>query len=185
MDLADEGLFLGVMRRCVVDVVLVRRLVSVGRDAVPDAVVLELTRPDLHDAVDHLALEPVEVFRRVVGRDAGVDAVVPAVDPADQVVSTDHAVGHQRVPVLTAPAEHRMAVVEPHDDEVHAPCVGGDRLAVLEFVPDRHGHVRARLLPCPGHRLPPPTSVFPVHLKRHSSPDRRSSRSLRRAGPWS
>ena len=79
--------------------------------------------------------EFVEGFVVAVRTDAGVVAIVPVVDAADQVVASDGAVGEQGAAMQAAPVEDRDVVVVADDDEVYVGYqrVGG--LAVFEFAP--------------------------------------------------
>ena len=52
----------------------------------------------------------------VVARNAGVEHVVPAMESANQVVSADFAVSHQRTAVQATPVQHRVVVIEANDN---------------------------------------------------------------------
>ena len=69
----------------------------------------------------------------VVFADAGVEAIVPVVDAADQIVAIDMAIGQQGATVQAAAVEYRDGLVMPDDDEIDLADqrIGG--LPVLEL----------------------------------------------------
>jgi hypothetical protein len=66
------------------------------------------------------ARELLEHLGVVVGAHAGVDAVVPTVQAADEVVAHDVAVAEQRPAVEAAAVEHRVLVTSADDHQVDA-----------------------------------------------------------------
>ena len=100
--------------------VLVAALVQVGVERLGVA----------HEEVGHLggvdeqavAVDPagelLQRLRVVVGADPGVDAVVPAVEPAEDVVSVDVAVGQQGATVEASSVEHGVLLPPADDDQV-------------------------------------------------------------------
>ncbi len=66
--------------------------------------------------------EPGVKFRQrlavVVFTDAGIHAVIPLVDPANQVITRDIAVGHQGAAVRATSVKHADPVVETNDHKV-------------------------------------------------------------------
>ena len=70
----------------------------------------------------------------IVFADARIEAVIPIVHAADQVLAVDMAVGHERAPVQTAAVEDRHVVVVAHDAEIDLAGQRISRLAVLQFV---------------------------------------------------
>jgi|GEM_PF-3751742 len=88
---------------------------------------------------DHVSVldpmrELVESFRVVVFRDAGIDAEIPPVHTADQVVAREMTVSHEGTPVLAAPVEHRDFILSvTGHDEIDILDESGDRLSDLEF----------------------------------------------------
>jgi hypothetical protein len=88
--------------------------------------------------VDHhlAAVNPRREFRQhflvVVLADAAVEPVVPVVQPADQVVAVDAAVGEQRAAVQATSVEHRHVVAVADHNEVDAADQGISRDAVLQ-----------------------------------------------------
>ncbi len=99
---------------------------------------------DLVGVDQHLAgLGPGRKFRQhfvvVVFGDACVDAVVPVVQPADEVVAVDAAVGEQRAAVQAAAVQHGdIVAVADHDQvDIADQRIGGR--AVLELGPARDG----------------------------------------------
>ena len=131
VDLRDVRLLRAVLVR------VVEQPVVGGRDAPfrPHRAVLdELVLVQQHLAVDDVAAEFVDPLGRVVGGDAGVEPVVPAVHAADQVGALDPAVGQQRAPVRAAALEHVHRGTAAYEHEVDAVglrvggCVVGQRV---------------------------------------------------------
>ena len=81
---------------------------------------LVLIHPDL--VAFHPGAEAVELFRGIVGADAGLVAVVPVVKATDDISALDAAVGHQGTAVRAAAVEHRdLLLVRPADEnQIHA-----------------------------------------------------------------
>jgi hypothetical protein len=92
---------------------------------------------------DLVALDPgCEAVQRLgvgVLADAGVQAVVPAVDPADQVGAVDVTVGHERAAMQAAPEQDRAAVVPAHDHQIDLADEGSLGLTIDELGPDGDG----------------------------------------------
>ena len=159
----------------------VETLVHVGRVRLR---VLQLP-PDDVVAVDEQAValdhrrELREHLAVVVRADARLDAVVPAVQTADEIVAPDLAVGEQRAAVQAATVEHRVLVAPPDDDEIDALGARGGRLPV--------GNVRPRCDPYEIHRTLPrlPCDVQIISIRRPAvagrTTDRRRSGSRRLA----
>ena len=78
----------------------------------------DLVRVDQNLAVLSPRGELGQDFFVIVFADAGIEAVVPVVDAADQVLAVDMAVGHERAPVQAAAVEDRHVVVVAHDAEI-------------------------------------------------------------------
>ena len=78
----------------------------------------DLVRIDQNLAVLSPRGELGQDFFVIVFADAGIEAVVPVVDAADQVLAVDMAVGHERAPVQAAAVEDRHVVVVAHDAEI-------------------------------------------------------------------
>ena len=76
----------------------------------------------------------------VVGADPRVDAVVPAVQPADQVVALDAAVAQQRAAVQASPVQHRVFVAPPDDHQIDAFDGRPHRRPFRDLAPGRHLH---------------------------------------------
>ena len=95
--------FLGSTVNVLIEAEIFVALVGLRVGRLPGA---DLFLVDPHPAVFHPSFELVQRFVVVVLADAGVDAVVPAVDTADQVVTVDTAVRHQRTTVQAAAIEH-------------------------------------------------------------------------------
>jgi hypothetical protein len=117
VDLRDEGLLGGVLVRVVEQPVVGRRDAPFGTHR---PVVDELGLVQQHLAVDDVAAELVDPLGRVVGGDAGVEPVVPAVHAADEVRALHAAVGQQRAPVRAAAFEHVHRGTAAHEHEVDA-----------------------------------------------------------------
>ena len=100
--------------------------------------------PDSWTRDDVTVLNPRVEFRQrfavVVLADAGVEAVVPAVKAADQVVPLDRSVGHQGAAVQAAAVEHGNLVVVADHDEIDSghQCVGG--FSVFQIVDFANGN---------------------------------------------
>ncbi len=77
----------------------------------------------------------MQLFLVVVRADPGVEPVVPAVDPADEVVAGNVTVGHHRPTMETAPIEHRVLVVEAHDYKVDISDQHAHRRPIVEGAP--------------------------------------------------
>ncbi len=78
----------------------------------------------------------------VVGAHPGVDAVVPPVQTAHQVVALDPPVGEQRAAVEAAAVEDRVVVATADEDEVDAVDRRTRRLAVDEVGEGRDANAR-------------------------------------------
>lgn len=96
-----------------------------------------------HLAVDDVTGELVDPLGRVVGRDPGVEAVVPAVHAADQVGALDAAVGEQGPAVRAAALEHVHLVAPADEDEVDPLGLGVRRCVLREVGEGRDGEVGA------------------------------------------
>ena len=76
----------------------------------------------VHEDGVRVGVDPCsELVKRLLGvvrTDAGVVAVVPVVDAADEVVAADMAVGEEGAAVEAAAEEHGDPVVVADDDEV-------------------------------------------------------------------
>jgi len=87
-----------------------------------------------HLAVDDVAAELVDPLGRVVGGDAGVEPVVPAVHAADEVGPLHPPVREQRAAVRTPALEHVHRLAAAHQHEIDAVglrvggCVVGQRV---------------------------------------------------------
>jgi hypothetical protein len=103
--------------------------------------------------------ELVERLVVVVLADAGVQAVVPLVDAADEVLAVDVAVGQEGTAVQAPSVQHRDLVPVADDDEIHLADEGVRGLAVLQLAPARDLYGRPRLRRCRHPRLPPWFSV--------------------------
>ena len=75
-----------------------------------------------------------EDFFVVIFADAGIEAVIPVVHAADQVLAVDVAVRHEGAPVQAAAVEDRHVLVVAHDAEIDVADQGIGRLAVFQFV---------------------------------------------------
>ena len=118
LDLAVEGLFMLAMRRVLVEAQIGVAVIGLGIGARP---VGDLVGIDEHVLALGPGLEFVQRLFVIVLRHAGIDAVVPIVHPADQIVILVHmAVGHQRAAVQAAAIEHRHLIVETHHHKVDA-----------------------------------------------------------------
>ena len=125
----------GFVRRAVG--VLIGALVGI---AVERLGVLLLPRPNLilidpDGFILDPALESVKSLAGVVGTDAGAESIIPIVEPANEVVSTNSAVGQQRAPMQTAAVEHGYRVIPTYDHEIDAGGEGVGRLAIGQILP--------------------------------------------------
>ena len=99
--------------------------------------------------------ELVERLVVVVLADAGIQAVVPLMDAADEVLAVDVAVGQEGTAVQAPSVQHRDLVPVADDDEIHLADEGVRGLAVLQLAPARDLYGRPRLRRCRHPRLPP------------------------------
>jgi hypothetical protein len=115
----------------------VEPLVHVGRVRlrVHHLPVQDLVAIDVESVAMHLGGELLELLGVAVGADARLDAVVPAVQAADEVVAADLTVGEQRASVQAAPVQHSMLVAASDDDEVDPFARRGGWYAVGNFRP--------------------------------------------------
>lgn len=78
------------------------------------------------------SLEFGQLFRVVVRGHAAVEAVIPIMHTANEVLATHKAVRHQSAPVQTATIEHRHVVIDAHDDKIDLAHQRIGRVAVFE-----------------------------------------------------
>ncbi len=106
---------------------------------------LVLVDPDL--AVLDPGVELGQNLGVVVLADAGVEAVVPAVHAADDILAIDMAIGHQCPAVGAAPVEHADLRVVADDDQVDTGNEGMGWTAIFEIIHrvDRQGIHESRL----------------------------------------
>ena len=78
------------------------------------------------------SLELGQLFLIFVKRHAAVESVVPVMHTANEVLTTQKAVRHQRAPVQTATIEHRHFVIDAHDDKIDLAHQRIGRVAVFE-----------------------------------------------------
>ena len=124
MGLGRIAVNVGIETEIVVAPVGLRVVVLPGRDLI-------LVDHDL--AVLDPALELLQHLGIGVLADAAVEPVVPAVEPADQIVAVDMAVRHQGAAMQAAAIEHGDPVIVADDHKVD---IGGERVgrgAVLEI----------------------------------------------------
>jgi hypothetical protein len=115
LDVLVEGFFgttvyVGVKAEILVALVRLRIISSKG---------VHLFLVDAHGISVNPGLELVEGFGVVVFADACVQAVVPTMNAADEVLTFDVAIRHECSSVQTPAVEHRNGVSKPNDDEVH------------------------------------------------------------------
>ena len=87
------------------------------------------------------ALNWCEPFGVVVFADAGIVAVVPAVDPAVEVVALDPTVGEQGPAMVTAAEEDGDLIIVADDDQVDVGNQGVFWRAVDQLIPLRDGYL--------------------------------------------
>jgi len=90
---------------------------------------------------DHAVLDPgrelVEDLRRVIGRNAGVEPVVPVVHSTYEVVATNRPIREERASMKAAAVEDGHIVVVADDDQVDIADQRGERLTIAQVVPFR------------------------------------------------
>ena len=97
----------------------------------------DLVEVDVQGVVFDPRGELVQPLAVVVAADPRVEDVVPAVQPADQVVALDASVGHQRAAVQAPAVEDGVVVAEADDHQVDVADEGAHRLTVGNLAPRR------------------------------------------------
>jgi hypothetical protein len=87
-----------------------------------------------------LGRETMKSLVVVVLADPGVVPIVPSVNPADEVLALDPAIGEQSTPVVASPEHHRDLVVEADHDQIDTCDERVGRTPISEFTPGRNLH---------------------------------------------
>ncbi len=85
------------------------------------------------------ASEFLQNFMVVVFTDAGIEAVIPMMQPAHQIVAIDIAVREQRAAMQAAAIEHGDLFAIAYDDEIDAADQRVGRFSVFKLIPDGDG----------------------------------------------
>ena len=120
---------------CVSVVMLVLVDDALRRQTLHPAVLGEFGAIDPHGTVDNSAPEAAKPVTGVVAGHPGVEPVVPAVHPTDQVRPVDMTIREQSPPMPTSTGQHAVLVVPADHHQIDAIDLGCHRRSVDEVLP--------------------------------------------------